>query len=145
MMSDEEIKKLVARFYELLNATKAPKITNYDLNGMILFDKDDSDIRKLFAVDAKFDELLNTSALLLEIDGREVNLFLGPGEENPLTVYIAPKAGEANGESMTLNIPSQGKLDAKALKEYLHQYLTDKAFKTGIIQGNENFLFISKA
>ena len=143
-MSDDELKKLVARFYELLNATKAPKVTSYDLKGMILFDQDGVDIRKLFAVDTLFEQLLNTTAIVLEIDGREVSLFLWPGDENPLTVYIAPIQGEANGESMTLNIPSQGKLGVKALKSYLHQYLTDKDFKAEIIQGNENFLFISK-
>lgn len=143
-MTDEELKKLVARFYELLSAQRTIKITPSDVAGTILFDKDGADIKALFATDKHFDTLLATSAVMLDVDGRELTLILGPGEENPLTVYVAQIPGKSNGESMTLFIPADDNLNAKTLKNYLYHYLTDGDFKKEAISGNENYVFIPK-
>ncbi|WP_259065876.1 hypothetical protein HDF24_03245 [Mucilaginibacter sp. X4EP1] len=141
-MADDH-KEFVARFYELLKATKHPAITESDKTGVIIFDKQADDVRQLFATDIKFDELLDTSVTAFEIGGRTITLFLWPDRSNPVTIYIQPIPGTANGESMTCSIPVE-KLDAGSLKNYLHRYLTDKDFKEEKLQDKDNYVFIPK-
>jgi hypothetical protein len=141
-MADEH-QKFVARFYELLKATKQPVITDYDQAGVIIFDAQSDELRKLFAVNSHFDELLETNVTSFTIGERAISLFLWPDTSNPVTIYIQPIDGIANGESMTCFIPV-GKLDVTILKNYLHQYLTDREFKEDKIRDKENYVFIPK-
>jgi hypothetical protein len=138
-----EHKEYVSRFYELLKAAKLPVITAADKAGIIIFDEHASDVRKLFAVDTKFTELLETSYTAFDLGGRTVTLFLWPDQGNPITIYIQPITGTANGESVNCFIPVD-KLDVTSLKSFLHDYLTKLEFKQGKIQDKDNYVFIPK-
>jgi hypothetical protein len=63
------------------------------------------------------------------------------GSGNPITIFIQPIAGTANGESVNCFIPVK-KLDVASLKSFLDQYLTNKAFKEEKLQDQENYTFI---
>jgi len=139
----EEHKEFVTRFYELLKATKHQKITEYDKDGVILFDEQAVDVRALFAVDTVFNQLLNTNAVIFELGARTISLFLWPEKGNPITIFIHPIPGVANGESVNAFI-SEEKIDVAALKAWLHKYFTNREFKVGIISDKDNYTFVPK-
>ena len=143
-MENEQQKTYTARFYELLKASKAPKITEYDKSGVIIFDEHSDDVRKVFTTDKYFTELLNMSFAEFTLSTRTISLFLWPDKDNPLTVYIHPIENSAHGESMTCFIQEKN-LDINNLKQFLHKYLTNKEFKIEQIQDNrENYVFVPR-